>query len=342
MKIILISLSFIMVSLFCNTLQAQDYSLKERIELLKEEREAVILAEREKLKTEVERINAQLEANEITADEGRIQKEEAAEKHARNIENKTAIIDNRIALLERNEDLDEDGDLALGSKTIRIQSTNESKSGFRTVSAPVIAFGFNNLMDSDGNLQDDDIKLAGSRFFEIGWSWKTRVFENSTWLHFTYGMSYQINGLKPTNNRVFVKEDAQTILEEFPVDLNKSKFRMDNLVIPLHFEITPFRKEYNEGWEDFSLKYLKLGLGGYAGINMFNSQRLKYKIDDINHKEKRSGNYNTNDFIYGLSAYMGISPLVVYVKYDLNTVFKDNLTDYHNVSIGLRWDMNRR
>jgi hypothetical protein len=340
MKIIFTCLSFIMVSLFCNTLQAQSDPVKERIELLIEEREAIVLAEREKLKTEVENINTQLEVNEITADEARIQKEEAAEKHARNIENKTAIIDNRIALLERNEDLDEDGVLAPGSKTIRIQSSREPKLGFRTVSAPVIAFGLNNLMDSDGNLQDDDIKLAGSRFFEIGWSWKTRVFETSDFLHFTYGISYQFNGLKPTGNRVFVKEGTQTNLEEFPIDLDKSKFRMDNLVIPVHFEFAPFNWVKCKDRGIFSINCFKLGLGGYAGVNVYNMQKLKYRVDGIDHKEKRSGNYNTNDFIYGLSAYMGINPLVVYVKYDLNTVFKDNLTDHHNLSLGLRWDFN--
>ena len=71
-------------------------------------------------------------------------------------------------------------------------------------------------------------------------------------------------------------------------------------------------------------------------------QKLKYKTDEIKHKEKLSGNYNTNDFIYGLSAYMGVSPLVVYAKYDINPLFKDNLIEHHNVSFGLRWDFNVR
>ena len=83
----------------------------------------------------------------------------------------------------------------------------------------------------------------------------------------------------------------------------------------------------------------KLGLGGYAGLNLLTIQKLKYEEDGNNRKDKYKQNYNTNNFIYGLSGYVGVGDFAVYLKYDLNTIFKDNRVDEHNVSLGVRFDL---
>ena len=38
---------------------------------------------------------------------------------------------------------------------------------------------------------------------------------------------------------LFVENGDRTELQDFPVELKKSKFRMDNLVVPIHFEFGP-------------------------------------------------------------------------------------------------------
>ena len=58
-----------------------------------------------------------------------------------------------------------------------------------------------------------------------------------------------------------------------------------------------------------------------------------------NVKQKLKADYNTNTIVYGLSGYIGWRDTALYVKYDLNPIFKDNATDLHNVSLGLRFDM---
>ena len=82
----------------------------------------------------------------------------------------------------------------------------------------------------------------------------------------------------------------------------------------------------------------KVGLGGYAGFNLGTRQKLKYEDNGEDVKEKIKGNYNTNNFIYGLSGYIGWGDFSLYCKYDLNTIFKDNPVDERNISLGLRWD----
>ena len=69
-------------------------------------------------------------------------------------------------------------------------------------------------------------------------------------------------------------------------------------------------------------------------------QILKYEADDIKVKEKQKGDFNVSDFTYGLSAYLGYGQTSLYVKYDLNPMFKNNNIDQNNVSLGIRFDFN--
>lgn len=332
--------------------QAQETETKDQIELLEATKEQIISEEKEALKSDVEAINTRLEKDLITEAEASQLKKDAAEKHALNIENRLAIIDNKIALLKRNNDpdiLDDDNNRFV----LRISNDDDDDDPFifigrnnkqrvydrRTTSDFVLAIGFNNVI-VDGELGDDTYKLAGSRFAEIGWAWKTRVFDNSNWLRFKYGFSFQFNGLKPTDNRYFVDAGEQTVLEEFPIELDKSKFRLDNLVIPIHFEFGPSTKIEKENYFRYSThRKIKVGIGGYAGIKLGSRQKLRY--DEMGQKVelKEKGDFNTNNFIYGLSAYLGWRDTAVYVKYDLNTIFKDNTVEQRNISLGLRFDM---
>jgi len=311
-------------------------------EFFEKQKAEIIEKEKTKLKYQIERINGELERGEITKEEAEKQKKEYAEKHAKNIENKIAILENEMELRDRNDGVQgyigigEDGKLL----TFRVNEERERKYDKRTTSDLVIAAGFNNALEKGQSLNNSDFKLAGSRFFEIGWAWKTRVFKETNWLRVRYGLSFQFNGLKPTENRVFVEDGNETYLQEFALDLDKSKFRMDNLVVPVHFEIGPSKKTETESRLHFSTyKMLKIGFGGYAGFNIGERQKLKYKENGDKVKEKLKNNYNTNDLVYGLSAYLGWGGATLYGKYDLNPIFQDPNRELHNFSLGLRFDV---
>lgn len=331
---------------------------KLRIEQLESDKQKIIDYEKNNLLQNVETINKKLENNEITATTADDQKKEAAERSARNIENQTAIIDNQIDYVQRNGylekpfggtislslgGLDDDDDRVIGFKYSQKgdKKIEERQKDLRTTSDIIFAIGLNNAIIENQSLDDSPYKIGGSRFLELGVAWNTRVFEKSNWLRFKYGVSLQFNGLKIDDNKYLVENDDQTNLEEFPLDLEKAKFRMDNLVIPVHFEFGPSSKTVNE---DGSFRYntynkFKLGIGGYAGLNLSTRQKLKYENEGQDVKEKRKDDYNTNNFIYGLSAYVGVGDTSLYVKYDLNTIFKDNPVAQRNVSLGVRFDL---
>ncbi|MAP54694.1 hypothetical protein [Altibacter sp.] len=330
---------------------AQETDQENTIEFLKATKERIINEEKDALKQEVEQINRKLEDEEISYEEAETLKNEAAEKRAMNIENRLAIVDNKIALIQRNgveeeEDsiivigLGKDGETGRSIFGIQFNTSNERKYDRRTYSDFVLAVGLNNVITKGESLNDSDFKIGGSRFAEIGWAWKTRVFDESNWLRIKYGFSFQFNGLKPTDNRFFVDTGTQTELQEFPEELDKSKFRIDNLVFPVHFELGPSKKIEGENYFRYSTyNKVKVGIGGYAGFKLSSRQKLKYTADGEDVKEKLKADYNTNNFIYGLSAYVGWRETALYVKYDLNTIFKDNPTEMRNVSLGLRFDM---
>jgi len=349
MKIITYSIAITMWVLaftFANAQETTDN--KDNIEVLQQAKEQVQLYERDALKEEVEAINKRLENQEITSTEAENFKNEAAQKRALNIENKLAIIDNKIALLERNKGnatSDDDNRVSIvlfdkGSFLGVKSSKRNRKYDRRTYSDLVIAFGLNNVISDGHSLDDSDYKVGGSRFFELGIAWKTRVFKNTNWLRLKYGFSFQFNSLKPTDNRYFVDTGSETELQTFPENLNKSKLRIDNLVFPVHFEFGPSNKIEKENYFRYSTyKKIKVGLGGYAGFNLGVRQKLKYDGPNGTIREKTKANFNTNNFVYGLSGYIGWRGTALYVKYDLNTIFKDNPIEQRNISLGLRFDM---
>ena len=327
---------------------AQEIYVTVTIESLETSKEQVIKEEKEALKKEVVVINEQLDNEEITSERADELKAEAAEKHALNIENKIAIIDNKIALLERNENettlIIKDNKVIVevfdDGEFISVSLGKKKKFDKRTTSKMVVAFGLNNLITEGESFNDTDYEIGGSRFFELGWAWKTRVFKESNWLRIKYGFSFQWDGLKPTDNRYFVDIGEVTELQLHPESLDKAKLRVDKLVFPVHFEFGPSKKVEKEDYFRYSTnKQLKVGLGAYAGFKMSSRQKLKYSVDGNNTKEKIKASYNTNNVIYGLSGYIGWGCTGLYVKYDLNPIFKDNPIDQHNISMGLRFDL---
>lgn len=347
-----------LVTLFMvHSLSAQE-EYEKKIETLKEQKTKITQQEKEALKYEVENINERLHDGSLKEEEANLLKQKAAEKRALNIENRIAIVDNQINLLERNQgkmlvlmELDTVTGKGIrlgvdinGKPAIIFKSKNwkrEVRYDRRTYSDFVMAIGLNNVITEGQSLNDSPYKIGGSRFFEMGWQWRTRLFKNSNFVRLNYGFSFQFNGLKPKDNQYFVAlENRQTELQEFEFDLNKSKFRMDNLVFPMHLEFGPSKLKTTDEKMRYSLRnQFRIGLGGYAGFNMGTRQKLKYDRNGDNVKDKLKRGYNTNDLIYGLSAYAGVDGVLLYVKYDLNPIFKDAAVDQRNVSLGLRFDL---
>ena len=354
MKITTKFLALIFILIGATTFAQDDNNSAVRI--LEESKEKLIAQEKEALKHEVEIINMRLEKGEITKEDAEATKKAMAEKRALNIENRIAIIDNKIDLLKRNDEQKYQYDGESDGVTLRIgtgDDTNESfiyigdkkydkprKYDRRTSSDLVLAFGLNNAIIEGESLDDSPYKIGGSKFFEIGWAWKTRVFQNSNALRIKYGFSFQTNGLKVDDNLYFVEDGDVTNLEEFRVNLEKAKLRTKHLVFPVHFEFGPSKKIEKKTYFRYSTdNQFKFGIGGYAGFNIDTRQKLKYTENGDDIKEKIKRDYNTSDLVYGLSAYIAFDEVALYAKYDLSPIFKDQTVKQNNISLGVRFDM---
>lgn len=320
---------------------------------LKRQREKIEAEEREFLKVEIENINKQLDDKRINADEAEKLKKEAAKKRAANIEDRLAIIDKKIALIERNPDDDsiEEGDISfIGFSTdgegkaefgISIKSGKKTppKYDIRTKNHMIFGIGFNNAIGDGQNLGDTPYKLGGSGFIELGWQWQTRIFKNSNFARINYGFSFQWNKLDIKDNQYFVENGNQTTLQTFPIELKQAKFRVTNLVIPVHLEFGgSTKKDYGNRIRYSTHNKFKVGIGGYGGLRLGSMQKLRFEDTDGDRvKEKQKRNFNATNFVYGISGYIGFSDILLYAKYDLNPLFKDQAFDQHNISLGLRW-----
>jgi|SRR5690625_859326 len=288
------------------------------LEKLQAQKQEVKAKQDQLLKEEIENIQHALEKNEISSEEAEKKKRLAAEKHRQQIEEQQKIIDANIELISKSK---------TPEKTSETKSEKDSNLKVKTYGNLIMNFGFSNTI-AKGKSIGDDYKVAGSRFFDIGFEWSTGLTKKN-FFRMNYGVNLQFNGLKPKDDHFFIKENDQIILEDFGKSLKKSKLRMDNLVIPLHFELGPTDSR------GYAEKF-RIGVGGYAGLNLATVQKLKYKEDAYRVKAKNYFNSQTEDFIYGLSAYIGYDNFALFVKYDLNPVFKDNETEEKIIAAGLR------
>lgn len=311
--------------------------------------EKITKEEKAALKEEIEAVNLQLQVGTITKEKADEKKKVLAEARAINIEARVAKEQEQLNELVQ---LKVDGKIkeSDSSRTLVIHwdddfdfrnKKKEKKFGEkRTTSQFVFAAGLNNLM-VDGKLQDKDFKFMGSHFYEWGTTYNTRILKDNNLLHFKYGMSVMYNNLRPTNNRTFVVNGDQTNLEVYSKDLKESRFRNVYLVVPMHLEFDFSGSTMNDDKRQFRThKSFRFGLGGYAGINLKSKQKIEYRENGDKIYAKNKADFNTSNFIYGLSSYIGYKETSLYVKYDLNPLFTSNAADQNNISMGIRFDFN--
>jgi len=310
--------------------------------------ETVVKEEKEKLKIKVEDVNVELSENKITTEEADKKKKELAEASAIAIEDQVAKLEEELHKIVQDK---VDGKLKSSAKDSSASiSFHFSKDYFekrarkgekRTTSQFVFAFGANNLV-TDKQVANSDFKYWKSHFYEWGFTSNTRILKEDNLLHFKYGMSLMYNNLRATDNRYFEKNGAQTDLLTSTVHLDESRFRNVYIMVPMHLEFDFTKKEIRDDADYFRThKSWRVGLGGYAGFRIKSKQILCF--DDANGngvEQKTKGNYNVNDFNYGLSTYVGYESTSLYLKYDLQPLFENNPVDQNNISLGLRFDFN--
>lgn len=345
------TITFYVMALLClitAKLNAQQ-TFQERANAIADNIAKISRQEKDSLKAEVERVNNLLDKKAISAEEAEMQKKQYAETRAKNIETRIAAEEEKLSTLVK----DKAKGKIEGNKSRRFSFTYDNTATTddstqtpkeyvynRTTSQFVFALGANRVMH-DGKIDNDNFK-ARSDFYEWGVTLNTRLLKNNNLLHLKYGLSLQYNNLRPENNRIFVKQGDKTVLQDTDMNLKVSRFRYVNLVIPAHLEFDFTKKRVNGDKTYYpSHNSFRVGLGGYAGINVKEKQITKFNDENDNYTKNRTrGDYNVNDFTYGVSAYVGYGEFSLYAKYDLNPVFENNDIDQNNLSLGIRFDFN--
>ncbi|WDO13288.1 hypothetical protein MH928_00970 [Flavobacterium sp. WW92] len=342
-----------LLCLFASKAFAQE-TFEQRAKAIAQRIEAITKEEKDALKEEVEVVNKRLDNGEISQEEADSQKATLADTRAKNIEERVGTEEAKLTALVKEK---VDGKLpperrktafsiywdSWDKDSKKRDSIVRTRSESRTTSQFVFAFGLNNAL-TEGDLssvEGSDYRVWGSHFYEWGITFNTRLAKNHNLLHAKYGLSLMYNNLRPTDNRNFVVNGDQTNLVTNPINLKDSRFRNVYLVVPVHLEFDFTKKRVTEKRTYFhSHESFRFGIGGYGGVNVKSKQILRYEIDNHNVKERSKGDFNVNDFIYGLSAYIGYGEISLYAKYDLNTIFRDNPVDQNNISVGIRFDLN--
>ena len=345
MNRLIIYATVFVVSLFSKiygqeTFEHRANKIANQIEKITKEEKAI-------LKIELDKMEEELNSGKISKSEYDSKKSKAAQDAASRIETRVAVeeskltqlvkekVEGRIAVLDTTEKKSKDFFKIIIREAKRKDSANYIEK--RTTSQLVFASGVNNVV-TNSSVANSDFRYWGSHFYEIGITFNTRLAKNNNLLHLKYGLSWQINNLRATDNRVFVENGDQTKLETSTIQLDESRFRNMNIVAPIYLEFD-FGKNKNNFFK--IQKGFRLGLGGYFGANIESKQILEY-TDQFGNcvVNKTTGGFNVNDLVYGLGGYIGHKNTSLYVKCDLNPLFKSNEFDQRNISLGLRFDFN--
>lgn len=344
--------------LIASKLSAQeDITFEIKVKLIANKIDAITKEEKAALKIELEEVNKELDAGTITKTQADEKKLQLAEIRSKNIETRVGQAQDELKdLVKQKVDGKLKDEYRRGSFGIVFRSPSKKDkeqnqkyrdsisnnySERRTTSQFVFATGVNNLV-TDKAVAHSDYRYWGSHFYEWGVTANTRLFKNDNLLHLKYGVSVMYNNLRPTQGRYFVVDGDQTNLEYSPVNLKDSRFRNVYVTAPVHLEFDFTKPKTNaEGKTLFRThESVRFGIGGYAGFRVKSKQILKYNDEGHNTTVKEKGGFNTEDFIYGVSTYIGYGATSLYLKYDLNPLFKDNAVKQNNISLGVRFDLN--
>jgi hypothetical protein len=343
-------------------------SFEKRAKTIGDEINKITDKEKTALKIAVDSIDKEVVNGNLTVMLAKKLKLKKAEEHAGNIDEKVAIEEDKLNQLVRDQvdgKLEKETGSKSGGTVLIIGNSNDNigknktevnltsfkvyngqedkinRHYKRTTSQMVFAMGLNNLI-TDQRIQNSDFSYLGSHFYEWGLTLNSRIFKEANLLHAKYGLSLMYNNLRVTDNRSFAVNGNQSNLEVNPFNYEDSRFRTVSLVVPVHLEFDFSKSKEIDGKRFFKTHdSFRMGFGGYFGANLKSKQIIEYEEDGgYKTRERGKGDFNVSKFVYGLSTYVGYKATSLYLKYDLNPLFKDNAVKQNNVSLGVRFDFN--
>lgn len=186
-------------------------------------------------------------------------------------------------------------------------------------------FGFGVDLGLNTFLNNDlvDLKPWGSRYVSLNWTLNSQLGGRKSPLFLVSGLEFAFNNYMFDDNYVIQDIDNQTSFVVSERNLEKSKLTHSSINVPLMAE---FRFKRDKGKTGFIL-----GAGGFVGYGLGSHAKLKYDEDGKTQKDKIRDSYNLSDFQYGLKGTIGYGSLNLFMKYNMNDLFKENRGPQANV-----------
>ncbi|GJH39977.1 hypothetical protein RCZ04_05270 [Capnocytophaga sp. HP1101] len=337
-----------------SVITAQEHS-KETIKKSKYTIDSIVFAEKETLKKKLSAVNQLLKEKKISEELSQQMKEELTATTEKNIKEKTATEAEHLAKLIREQATS----TSTGTESNTLTTTGKSEAYKRAMEelenifqkkeekkvntnraldeiGLYMAIGFHNLNSSNG-FGDNRFKPLGSKSFEIGFTSGFRLLKTNNLLHINYGIAWMHDGLKFKDSEYFVRENEVTKSVAYTANnLNKSKLRTNYLIVPIDFEFDFTSPKTKNGVTTYPVHdSFRVGFGGYVGVSIGNSQKIRYDDGSI-HKNVLRNDLNISPWIYGLSAHLGYKNYAIYARYNLTPLFRNNPVNEYPFSIGIR------
>ncbi len=192
-----------------------------------------------------------------------------------------------------------------------------------------VDLGLNNFVNADDN-EVPDLKTTGSKYVSLNMHLNSQIGGRKSPFYLTSGFEFAFNNYMFDDNiRVQDINGVTSFVEETELNYEKSKLTHSSVNIPLMAVLKYKRENGKDGF--------KIGAGGFGGYRLGSHTKLKYELDGNTEKDKTKDNFNLSDFQYGLEGVIGYGGLDLFVKYNMNDLFKDNRGPKVNViSFGLR------
>ena len=258
-----------------------------------------------------------------TDQDGKVSKE----RHEIRI-NKNIKID--VEIEEKDGNTKVDVNVPNRSERDSIRTSNAKKSYKSTRYNFDVDLGLNTFLNTKSQ-QVPDLKPLGSRYVSLNWHLNSQIGGRKSPLYLMSGLEFAFNNYMFDRNFV-IEEDLNDVTffrRELEINYDKSKLTHSSVNVPL-VPMLKFKRQ--NGKEGF-----KIGAGPFAGYRLGAHSKFKFEDGGKTQKEKVRSSYNLSDFQYGLTGVVGYGNLDLFVKYNMNDLFKDNRgPDANVISFGLR------
>lgn len=243
----------------------------------------------------------------------------------REIEREQREMEKSMREMQHMEAEENDSRIEMNDNSLKLKLKN-NRPAKQTRKNLVVGFGPTYVIENNNN--DNyvpDFKPWSSWSGYLGFQMATRFTPTSN-VGIQYGILYKWMIMNTDNNAVLTIQDRNGIyVQDDNFNYNKSSLTTHHLVAPLMLQ---FSNKRGHGYT--------LGLGGYAGVRLGDTQKLNYVSSSGERVEsKLKANYRTNPFIYGVGANFGKDFVRFFAHYDLSNVWRteDNY-DWNRFNFG--------